>query len=87
MLQALGNQCFDLDPDLRPSFKECVDQLTDMLEACVSSTRADSLEPREQTRLAIEANEVPDVVTCCNQAPVHTEVDLAPLPNGTAVAA
>ena len=84
-LQALGNACFDLDPDKRPTFKECVEQLSGMLEACVST--ASSLEPREQTRPAIESSDVPDVLTCCNQVPIKTEVDLVPLPDGTAVAA
>ena len=85
--QALGNACFELDPDARPTFKQCIEHLSSMLAACGDATRAESLEARTQTRPGINGNDVPDVLLCTTQAPIHTEVDLAPLPNSTAVAA
>lgn len=86
-LKALGNACFELDPDARPTFKQCIEHLSSMLAACGDATRADSLEARNQTRPGINGNDLPDVLLCTTQAPIHTEMDLAPLPNGTAVAA
>ncbi|DBA75652.1 hypothetical protein WJX79_010067 [Trebouxia sp. C0005] len=86
-LKALGNACFELDPDARPTFNQCIEHLSSMLAACGDATRAESLEPRSQTRPGINANDIPDVLLCTTQAPIHTEADLAPLPNGTAVAA
>lgn len=87
VIQALGNACFELDPDARPTFNQCIEHLSSMLAACGDATRAESLEPRSQTRPGINANDIPDVLLCTTQAPIHTEADLAPLPNGTAVAA
>ncbi len=87
VIQALGNACFELDPDARPTFKQCVEQLSSMLAACGDATRAQSLEARSQTRPGINSNDLPDVLLCTTQAPIHTEVDLAPLATGTAVAA
>ena len=87
VIQALGNACFELDPDARPTFKQCIEHLSSMLAACGDATRADSLEARNQTRPGINGNDLPDVLLCTTQAPIHTEMDLAPLPNGTAVAA
>ena len=95
-MQALGNACFDLDPDQRPTFKQCVEQMTAMLAAFTAETDpADGLEAHLQTRPAIDGSEIPDVLTCSNQAPVHTEAALpvvpasaaAVVPNSTAVAA
>ena len=49
---------------------------------------ADGLEARNQTRPAIHGSEIPDVLTCSNQAPVQTEVELADVPaaSGTSMA-
>ena len=88
-MKALGNACFELDPDKRPTFKECVEQLTAMLAALSAPAPAqdggDGLEARNQIRPAIHGSEIPDVLTCSNQAPVQTEVELAdvPAPDGT----
>ena len=87
VMQALGNACFELDPEARPTFKQCVEHLSSMLAACGDATRAQSLEARSQTRPGINGNDLPDVLLCTTQAPIHTEVDLGPLPHGTAVAA
>ncbi|KAL3151455.1 hypothetical protein ABBQ38_012460 [Trebouxia sp. C0009 RCD-2024] len=90
-LAALGNGCFELDPDKRPTFKECVEQLNAMLasvEAPSSAHRgAEGLEARKQTRPAINGADIPNVLTCSNQAPIHTEVALADAPPSTAGAA
>lgn len=91
-MKALGNACFELDPDKRPTFKECVEQLNAMLAAVAAPAPAqggaDGLEARNQTRPAIRGSEIPDVLTCSNQAPVQTEVELADVPaaNGTIMA-
>ena len=82
LVKALGNACFELDPDKRPTFKECVEQLTAMLAAVSAPATAkdDGLTERNQTRPAIHGSEIPDVLTCSNQAPVQTEVELADVP-------
>ena len=91
-MKALGNACFELDPDKRPTFKECVEQLSAMLAAVTApppaKDGAEGLEARNQIRPAIRGSEIPDVLTCSNQAPVQTEVALADVPavNGTSMA-
>ena len=87
VVQALGNACFELDPEKRPTFQECVRQLGSMLTACGDANRAESLELRNQTRPGITAADIPDALLCTTQAPIHTEVELEPLPNRTAVTA
>lgn len=87
VLQALGHGCFSLDPDQRPTFRQCVEQLSSMLTTCSDATRAGSLEARQQTRPNIESAQVPEALTCASQAPIHTEAGLGLMPNGTVVAA
>ncbi len=86
-MQALGKACFSLDPDQRPTFSQCAEQLSSMLAACTDATRAESLEARNQTRPGIDSSDIPNALLCTTQAPLHTEVEIAPMPNGTAVAA
>lgn len=91
LMQALGNACFELDPDKRPTFKQCVEQLTAMLAMATAPSPAqggaEGLAARNQTRPAISGSDVPDVLTCCNQTPVRTEATLADASPTTAVAA
>ena len=69
-----------------------MEQLTAMLAAVSAPAPAQGsvhgLEARNQIRPAIHGSEIPDVLTCSNQAPVQTEVALADVPaaNGTSMA-
>lgn len=87
LTKALGNACFELDPDKRPTFKECVEQMTAMLSAVLSSSPAqdgaEGLETRNQTRPALSGSEIPVALMCTNQAPVQTEAQLADEPVAT----
>lgn len=96
VMQALGNACFDLDPDQRPTFKQCIEQITSMLAALTTELNsADGLEARNQTRPTISGSDIPEALTCSSEAPVQTEASLpvvpanaaAVVPNSTAVAA
>ena len=87
-MQALGNACFDLDPEQRPTFKQCIEQVSNMQASLSAETgAAEGLEARNQTRPAIAGSDIPDVLTCANQAPVQTEAALPVVPNSPAVAA
>ena len=77
-LQALGRACHDLDPELRPTFKQAVQQLQSMIAQSQAANSGPGSEATAQIREYVDASAIPDVVTCTTQAVQYTEMDLTP---------
>lgn len=86
-LAAFGRACFDLDPDQRPTFKQAVQQLEDMLAQSRAANSPPGSDIPTQIREALNGASIPDVVTCTTQSVQHTEMDLTAAVQQTAAAA